>query len=88
MNLEIKKKLTKYWFSLLQNIICLEIENLEKENNSNIKFKGNKWKHGEFRTINGKVIEKGGVAFSNVIGKFPKEFGQKIPGTKNNLILF
>ncbi len=85
MNLEIKKKLTKYWFSLLQNIICLEIENLEKEYNSNIKFKGNKWKHGEFRTINGKVIEKGGVAFSNVIGKFPKEFGQKIPGTKNNL---
>ena len=34
--------------------------------------------------IEGEVIEKGGVAFSNVIGKFPKEFAKKIPGTKNN----
>ena len=34
--------------------------------------------------LKGKVIEKGGVAFSNVIGKFPKEFAKKIPGTKNN----
>ena len=57
MNLEIKKKLSKSWFSLLQNIICLEIEKLEKDYGSNIKFKKNKWKYGEFRTINGKVIE-------------------------------
>ena len=47
-------------------------------------LKKNKWKHGEFRTIEGKVIEKGSVAFSNVIGKFPREFAKKIPGTKNN----
>ena len=80
----IKQQLTKYWFSVLQDIICLEVENLEKEYGSNIKFKKNKWKHGELRTIKGKVIEKGGVAFSNVIGKFPKEFAKKIPGTKNN----
>jgi len=85
MNLEIKKKLSKSWFSLLQNIICLEIEKLEKDYGSNIKFKKNKWKYGEFRTINGKVIEKGGVAFSNAVGKFSKEFAKKIPGTKNNI---
>ena len=84
MEIKIKQQLAKYWFSILQDIICLEIENLEKENGFNIKFKKNKWKHGELRTIKGKVIEKGGVAFSNVIGKFPKEFAKKIPGTKNN----
>ena len=84
MEIKIKQQLAKYWFSILQDIICLEVENLEKEYGSNIKFIKNKWKHGELRTIKGKVIEKGGVAFSNVIGKFPKEFAKKIPGTKNN----
>ena len=47
-------------------------------------LKKTKWKHGEFRSIKGKVIEKGGVAFSNVVGKFPKRFAKKIPGTKKN----
>ena len=59
-------------------------EKLEKEYGSNIKFKKNKWKHGEFRTIKGEVIEKGGVAFSNVVGKFTKEFAKRIPGAKKN----
>ena len=62
MKIEIKKKLTKEWFIKLQNIICENAEQLEKEYGSNIKFKKNKWKHGEFRTIRGKVIEKGGVS--------------------------
>jgi len=79
-----KKKLVKEWFLELQNIICGTIEQLETDHGSNTKFKKNKWKHGEYRTIKGKVIEKGGVAFSNVIGKFPKKFSKKIPGTKNN----
>ena len=84
MKIETKKKLTKEWFIKLQNIICNNVERLEKEYGSNIKFKRNKWKHGEFRTIRGEVVEKGAVAFSNVIGKFPKEFAKTIPGTKNN----
>ena len=84
MKIKTKQKLTKEWFIELQNIICGNIEQLEKEYGSNIKFKKNKWKHGEFRTINGEVIEKGGIAFSNVIGKFPKKFAKNIPGTKNN----
>ena len=84
MNIKNKKKLAKNWFSELQKIICKEIEKIEKVYGSNKKFKINKWKHGEFRTIKGGVIEKGGVAFSNVIGKFPQEFAKKIPGTKNN----
>jgi coproporphyrinogen III oxidase len=84
VKIEKKKKLTKEWFIKLQNIICNNVEQLEKEYGSNIKFKRNKWKYGEFRTIRGKVVEKGGVAFSNVIGKFPKEFAKTIPGTKNN----
>ena len=74
MKIKEKKKLTKEWFIKLQNIICNNVEKLEKEYGSKIKFKKNKWKHGEFRIIKGEVIEKGGVAFSNVIGKFPNIF--------------
>ena len=84
MKIKKKQKLTKEWFVNLQNIICNNIEQLEEEYGSNIKFKKNKWKHGEFRTIKGKVIEKGGVAFSNVIGKFSKKFARKIPGTNTS----
>ena len=84
MKIKKKQKLVKEWFIKLQNIICNSVEQLEKEYGSNKKFKKKKWKHGELRIINGEVIEKGGVAFSNVIGKFPKEFAKKIPGTKNN----
>ncbi len=57
MKVEKKQKLAKKWFIKLQNIICKNVEQLEKEYGSNIKFKKNKWKHGEFRTIKGKVIE-------------------------------
>ena len=84
MKIKKKQKLAKEWFISLQNIICNNIEQLEKKYGSNKKFKKNKWKHGEFRIIKGEVIEKGGVAFSNVVGKFSKEFAKKIPGTKNN----
>ena len=63
MKIKIKQKLTKKWFVTLQNTICKMIEELEKDFGSNIKFKKNKWKYGDFRKIEGKVIEKGGVAF-------------------------
>ena len=76
------QELTKKWFIKLQNLICNNIEELEKKYGSNKKFKKNKWKHGDFRIIEGEVIEKGGVAFSNVVGSFSKEFAKKIPGTK------
>ena len=84
MKINIKKKLAKEWFKKLQNNICNCIEQIEKENGYKIKFKKNKWKYGEFRIIKGRIIEKGGVAFSNVSGKFSKDFAKKIPGTKNN----
>ncbi len=85
MNLKKRQNKVKKWFIELQDLICKNIEELEKEHKSNKKFKKHKWKHGEFRLIEGKVVEKGGVAFSNVIGKFSKDFAKKIPGTKNNL---
>jgi len=84
MRIKTKQQLAKKWFMDLQNIICNNVERLEKEYGSKKKFKKNKWKHGEFRTIKGEVIEKGGVAFSNVIGKFSKEFAKKIPGAEKN----
>ena len=84
MKITTKQKLVKKWFIKLQKTICKNIEDLEKEYGSNKKFKKKKWKYGEFRKIEGDVIEKGGVAYSNVVGKFPKEYAKKIPGTKKN----
>ena len=43
MKIKKKQKLAKKWFIKLQNIICNNIEQLEKEYGSNIKFKKNKW---------------------------------------------
>ena len=86
MKIKEKQKLTKKWFKDLQNLICKNIEDLEKKYGSRKKFKKNRWKYGEFRIIEGEIIEKGGVAFSNVIGKFPKTFAKNIPGTKKSLI--
>ena len=40
MNKEIKKKIARNWFKLLQNVICFEIEKLEK---SSAKFVCKKW---------------------------------------------
>ena len=84
MKIKKKQKFVKNWFIKLQKIICKNVEDLEKEYGSKKKFKKRKWKYGELRKIEGEVIEKGGVAYSNVVGKFSKEFAKKIPGTKNN----
>ena len=59
MKIRKKQKLTKEWFIKLQNIICNSAEQLEKEYGSNIKFKKNKWKYGEFRTVDGVEISPG-----------------------------
>ncbi len=39
MKIKEKQKITKEWFINLQNIICKNIENLEEEFGSKIKFK-------------------------------------------------
>jgi len=91
MDKEIKKKLASNWFRLLQNVICNNIEELEK---NKIKFKSKIWSRskikdeggGEFKVLkNGKIFEKVGVNFSEVYGKFPKEMKEKIPGTSKKL---
>ena len=38
----IKKKLARNWFSLLQDIICLEVEKIEKKNSKFLVNRGNK----------------------------------------------
>ena len=53
MKIKEKQKLTKKWFKDLQNLICKNIEDLEKKYGSRKKFKKNRWKHGEFRIIEG-----------------------------------
>jgi coproporphyrinogen III oxidase len=91
MDKEIKKKLASNWFKLLQNVICNNIEELEK---NKIRFKSKIWSRskikdeggGEFKVLkNGKIFEKVGVNFSEVYGKFPKEMKGKIPGTSKKL---
>jgi coproporphyrinogen III oxidase len=86
----IKKKLARNWFSLLQDIICLEVEKIEKKNS---KFLVNRWNKnekkdeggGEYRILkNGKIFDKIGVNFSEVYGKFSNNFRGKIPGTSKS----
>ena len=90
MDKDIKKKLSRNWFKILQDVICNEIESIE---NSSVKFNSKNWIRnklkdeggGEYRLLkNGKIFEKVGVNFSEVYGKFPKNFKKNIPGTKSN----
>ena len=88
MNIKIKKKLTRNWFKILQEVVCKDIEQIEKKKNI---FISKDWKRGkngnegggQFRIFeNGRIFEKVGVNFSEVYGKFSKQFRNKIPGTK------
>ena len=83
MDLEVKKKITRNWFKVLQEVICKDIEEIEKKKNI---FKIKNWKRnlnkeeggGEFRIFkNGKVFEKVGVNYSEVFGKFSKQIRNK-----------
>ncbi len=89
MDIELKKKLAKNWFKILQDMICNEIEKLDGK----AKFKSNNWRRnkkkdeggGEYRILeSGKIFEKVGVNFSEVYGKFSEKFKKKIPGTKKD----
>ena len=90
MDKEIKKKLARNWFKTIQEVLCQDIEELEGKKNL---FKITNWKRGknknegggQFRIFeNGKIFEKVGVNFSEVYGKFSKEFRKRIPGTDTN----
>ena len=90
MNTEIKKKLSKNWFKLLQEVICKDIEELEGKKKL---FTSKSWKRstnkneggGEFRIFeNGKIFEKVGVNYSEVHGKFSKKFQIQVPGANKN----
>ena len=90
MDISIKKDLTSNWFKLLQNAICDDILNIEK---NKLNFQLSSWKRsskkdeggGEYRILrNGKVFEKVGVNFSKVYGKFPKQFQRQIPGAQKD----
>jgi len=86
----IKKKLARNWFKTLQEVICQEIEELEGKKNI---FKIKNWERGiksnegggQLRILeNGKIFEKVGVTFSEVHGKFSKEFKKQLPGTNKS----
>ena len=90
MEKEIKQKLARNWFKLLQYTICNDIEKIEK---NKIKFKSKVWRKnkiedeggGEFKILkNGLIFEKVGVNFSEVYGKFSNEMKKKVPGANKN----
>ena len=90
MDLQTKKSLTSSWFKSLQDLICNDIIKLEK---NKIKFKSTNWKRntnkeeggGEYKILkDGKIFDKVGVNFSEVYGKFPKQFQKKILGAQKN----
>ena len=83
------QKISRNWFSLLQNIICYKIQELEKRYSKNnhakfkiFKFDRKKGWYQEHRIIHGNVFEKASVNFSEVYSKFDKKFAHEIPGTK------
>ncbi len=90
MNIEIKKKLSRNWFKLLQDIFCYEIESLENRSNKFIRKRWHKSLNkdeggGEYRILeNGKIFEKVGVNFSEVKGRFSKKMRKSIPGANKN----
>ena len=86
----IKKKLARNWFKTLQEVLCKEIEELEGGSKL---FKYKNWERGNKSSEgggqsriyeNGKIFDKVGVNFSEVYGKFSKEFRSKIPGANKN----
>ncbi len=91
-NLEINKKKATKWFFKLRNNICDFIENIERKNNSDKKFKKISWDRkseeneksggGEMAVLRGRVFEKAGVNISTVYGKLSKDLVNKIPGTE------
>ena len=95
-NLFIKKKLASDWFYQLQKLICKEFEKIEADFGKKteqkprhfIKKKWNRKKNGGggIHAIikNGLLFDSVGVNFSEVYGKFPKEFKSQILGAKKN----
>ena len=90
MDQVIKKKLARNWFKTLQEVLCNEIEELEGGSKL-FKYKnwerGNKSNEGGGQSRiyeNGKIFDKVGVNFSEVYGKFSKQFRNKIPGANKN----
>ena len=86
----IKKKLARNWFKTLQEVLCKEIEELEGGSKL---FKYKNWERGKKSNEgggqsrifeNGKIFDKVGVNFSEVYGKFSKEFKKQLPGTNKS----
>ena len=86
----IKKKLARNWFKTLQEVLCKDIEELEGGSKL---FKYKNWERGKNSNEgggqsrifeNGKIFDKVGVNFSEVYGKFSKQFKNKIPGANKN----
>ena len=94
----LKKKLTSSWFSLLQQIICYELEKIEINYAKKFKkkpktFHKKIWKKstkkdeggGISATIkNSLIFDSVGVNFSEVSGKFKKKFATQVLGAEKN----
>jgi coproporphyrinogen III oxidase len=102
MKIEDKQKKCSNWFKNLRDKICFEFEKIELEFDKKYpgKFNRKNWTridknspnedggYGEISMMKGNVFEKVGVNFSEVHGKFSKEFSKEIPGTENDSSFF
>ena len=97
IDLETQKKIASDWFIYLQEKICEEFQNLEKEYSKRKKIRPNYFKKKEWKKrnikdgggmyyilTNGQLFDKVGVNQSTVQGQFSKNFHSNIPGTKKN----
>ena len=73
------------WFENLRDEIVSKLEKIEKNKFPEVSWLANEDGGGNRTIIKGKIIEKGGVNFSSVGGKFNKNMADKIPGTMENL---
>ena len=83
MEEKIKKMLARNWFLTIQELICNEIESIEKGTS---RFKTKEWSRSEVKDEgggkskllkNGNTFEKVGVNFSEVYGNFSNDFKKK-----------
>ena len=73
----------------VQAAICAGLEAAEREADSDARFISDEWTRsagggGLTRILQGKVIEKGGVATSVVFGELTPSFATQLPGTGTN----